>query len=192
MVTGLVAPINGRDHRLLRRSAAPTAPSRSGGRVAARPGATPSTSTLRSPIHSVSNGPDRQSLGQRPGRQRRGAPLTKTRTPLTRPSAEAREPQQTLFSWAEFMAEKPVKLKGRGRKAQPATAFLFDWRSAWSRSGRRSWAARAARPVQKRVRPSQIVRRPHPAHPCMRTFFVARKTDRYSPARVLPAGPRRR
>ena len=27
MVTGLVAPINGRDHRLLRRSAAPTAPS---------------------------------------------------------------------------------------------------------------------------------------------------------------------
>ena len=42
-------------------------------------------------------------------------------------SDEAPEPQQTLFSWAEFMAEKPVKPKGRGRKAQPATASLFDW-----------------------------------------------------------------
>ena len=42
-------------------------------------------------------------------------------------SDEAPEPQQTLFSWAEFMAEEPVKPKGRGRKAQPATASLFDW-----------------------------------------------------------------
>ena len=25
------------------------------------------------------------------------------------------------------MAEGPVKPKGRGRKAQPATASLFDW-----------------------------------------------------------------
>lgn len=28
---------------------------------------------------------------------------------------EAHEPQQSLFSWAEFMAEEPVKPKGRGR-----------------------------------------------------------------------------
>ena len=35
--------------------------------------------------------------------------------------------QQTLFSWAEFMAEEPVKPKGRGRKTQPATPSLFDW-----------------------------------------------------------------
>ena len=42
-------------------------------------------------------------------------------------SDEAPEPQQSLFSWAEFMAEEPVKPKGRGRKAQPATASLFDW-----------------------------------------------------------------
>ena len=35
-------------------------------------------------------------------------------------SDEAPEPQQTLFSWAEFMAEEPVKPKGRKRKAQPA------------------------------------------------------------------------
>ena len=40
---------------------------------------------------------------------------------------EAPEPQQTLFSWAEFMAEEPVKPKGRGRKVQPTTASLFDW-----------------------------------------------------------------
>ena len=40
---------------------------------------------------------------------------------------EEPEPQQSLFSWAEFMAEEPVKPKGRGRKAQPATASLFDW-----------------------------------------------------------------
>ena len=40
---------------------------------------------------------------------------------------EAPEPQQTLFSWAEFMAEEPVKPKGRSLKPEPATASLFDW-----------------------------------------------------------------
>ena len=40
---------------------------------------------------------------------------------------ESPESQQTLFSWAEFMAEEPVKPKGRGRKPQPETASLFDW-----------------------------------------------------------------
>ena len=40
---------------------------------------------------------------------------------------EAAEGQQSLFSWAEFMAEEPVKPKGRGRKAQPASTSLFDW-----------------------------------------------------------------
>ena len=37
------------------------------------------------------------------------------------------EPQQSLFSWAEFMAEEPVKPKGRNRKPQPAAASLFEW-----------------------------------------------------------------
>ena len=37
------------------------------------------------------------------------------------------EPQQTRFSWAEFMAEEPVKPKGRGRKAEPSSLSLFDW-----------------------------------------------------------------
>ena len=40
---------------------------------------------------------------------------------------EADEPQQTLFSWAEFMAEEPVKPKGRGRKPQPASLSMFEW-----------------------------------------------------------------
>ena len=42
-------------------------------------------------------------------------------------SDEAPEPQQTLFSWAEFMAEEPVKPKGHSRKAQPATLSMFEW-----------------------------------------------------------------
>ena len=37
------------------------------------------------------------------------------------------EGQQSLFSWAEFMAEEPVKPKDRGRKAKPAPPSLFDW-----------------------------------------------------------------
>ena len=39
---------------------------------------------------------------------------------------EATEPQQTLFSWAEFMAEEPVKPR-RNRKPQPATLSMFEW-----------------------------------------------------------------
>ncbi len=40
---------------------------------------------------------------------------------------EADEPQQTLFSWAEFMAEEPVKPRGRGSKPQAATLSMFEW-----------------------------------------------------------------
>ena len=40
---------------------------------------------------------------------------------------EAEEPQRSLFSWAEFMAEEPVKSKRRGRKPQPATISMFEW-----------------------------------------------------------------
>ena len=42
-------------------------------------------------------------------------------------SDEAPEPQQSLFSWAEFMAEEPVKPKGRKRKPQSATLSMFEW-----------------------------------------------------------------
>ena len=39
----------------------------------------------------------------------------------------AEEPQRSLFSWAEFIAEQPVKPKGRKRKSQPATISMFEW-----------------------------------------------------------------
>ena len=35
--------------------------------------------------------------------------------------------QQSLLSWAEFMAEQPVKPKRRNGKPQPATKFMFEW-----------------------------------------------------------------
>ena len=38
---------------------------------------------------------------------------------------DAVEPQQSLFSWAEFMAEVPVKPKSR--KAQAPSLSLFEW-----------------------------------------------------------------
>ena len=37
------------------------------------------------------------------------------------------EPQQTLFTWAEFVAEQPESRKRRGGKAQPASQSLFEW-----------------------------------------------------------------
>ena len=40
---------------------------------------------------------------------------------------EADEPQQSLFSWAEFMAEEPVKTRGRGGKTQAPSLSLFEW-----------------------------------------------------------------
>ena len=39
---------------------------------------------------------------------------------------DAEEPQQSLFSWTEFMAE-PVKPKGRKSKAQAPSLSLFEW-----------------------------------------------------------------
>ncbi len=46
---------------------------------------------------------------------------------------ETLEPQQTLFSWAEFMGEEPTKPKGRGRKPQPATLSMFEWAMSMER-----------------------------------------------------------
>ena len=40
---------------------------------------------------------------------------------------ETPEPQQSLFSWAEFMAEEPVRPKGRRRKPKAAAVSLFEW-----------------------------------------------------------------
>ena len=55
---------------------------------------------------------------------------------------EAPEPQQSLFSWAEFMAEEPVKPKGRS----PPPSRCSSGRSRRSRSGRPSRSAWDARP----------------------------------------------
>ena len=40
---------------------------------------------------------------------------------------EVDESQQTLFSWAEFMAEESVKPKVRKGKSQPASISMFEW-----------------------------------------------------------------
>ena len=45
------------------------------------------------------------------------------------------EPQQSLFSWAEFMAEEPVKPKGRKSKPQPATLSMFEWALTLEKEG---------------------------------------------------------
>ena len=39
---------------------------------------------------------------------------------------EVPEPQQSLFSWEEFMAEKPVKPKRSRRKPQPTSLSMFE------------------------------------------------------------------
>ena len=40
---------------------------------------------------------------------------------------EEPEPQRSLISWAEFMAEEPVKPKRRNGKPQPASLSMFEW-----------------------------------------------------------------
>ena len=40
---------------------------------------------------------------------------------------EAPEPQQSLFSWAEFMANEPVKPNRRNGKHRPASLSMFEW-----------------------------------------------------------------
>ena len=40
---------------------------------------------------------------------------------------EEPEPQRSLFSWAEFMAEEPVKPKRKNGNPRPATLSMFEW-----------------------------------------------------------------
>ena len=37
------------------------------------------------------------------------------------------EPQRSLFSWAEFMAEEPARPKARRGRPQPASMSMFEW-----------------------------------------------------------------
>ena len=53
-----------------------------------------------------------------------------------------------MFSWAEFVAEKPVKPRGRKRKPQPAS--LRCSRGCWNGSGRRRRLAWDGRPPHYR------------------------------------------
>ena len=40
---------------------------------------------------------------------------------------EPAEGQQSLFSWAEFLAEEPAQPQGRNGKPKPASTSLFEW-----------------------------------------------------------------
>ena len=48
-------------------------------------------------------------------------------TPWSNGHEEAPETQQSLFSWAEFMAEMPVKRPRKNGKPKPATLSMFEW-----------------------------------------------------------------
>ncbi len=41
--------------------------------------------------------------------------------------SKAPEPQQSLFSWAEFLVQEPVGSRGRKSKPQPASLSMFEW-----------------------------------------------------------------
>ena len=55
------------------------------------------------------------------------APVNGNGTNGHRDEVEEPEPQQSLFSWAEFMAEEPAKPKRKNGKPQPATMSMFEW-----------------------------------------------------------------
>ena len=67
----------------------------------------------------------------------------------TRPT----EPQQSLFSWAEFMAEEPVKPRAGAARPRPRHCPCSSGR--WNRSGRKSRSAQDARPQGHGRRSSQ-------------------------------------
>ena len=83
---------------------------------------------------------------------------------------EAPEPQQTLFSWAEFMAEEPSSRRAGAARPSPQPRPCSIGRSALRRSGRRSRSARGARPVRKEgaVAASAAA---SPGFRCMRPFL---------------------
>ena len=99
---------------------------------------------------------------------------------------EAPEPQRTLFSWAEFMAEEPVKPKGRkplARSAIPLRVGAHPGAGERGGTGRRGALDRkdtgeaiagmaVASPDWRCMRP--FLRFNRTARPCVRAFFVAR------------------
>ena len=85
-------------------------------------------------------------------------------------SDEAPEPQQSLFSWAEFMAEEPVKPKGRGRKPQPAATSLFEWALEMEQEREAEPVGQGARPDAKGEGIANGAM-PSPCWSCMRPFL---------------------
>ena len=66
------------------------------------------------------------------------------------------EPQQSLFSWAEFIADEPVKPKGR----QPATLSMFEWAMSMEQSRRGRAGRRRTLDRTDTGRPPHMGRRP--------------------------------
>ena len=48
---------------------------------------------------------------------------------------EASEPQQSLFSWAEFQSETPVKAKSRSQRPKLSSHSLFEWAPSLEQEG---------------------------------------------------------
>ena len=92
---------------------------------------------------------------------------------------EATEPQQSLFSWAEFMAQKPVKPKGRSHKPQPATLSMFGV-GADSGTGARGRAGRRGTLDQAKIRgrPPSAAASPLAGHVCGPFCVSAPASDR--------------
>ena len=55
---------------------------------------------------------------------------------------EAREPQRTLFSWAEFMAEETPEAEPRRRRYEAPTLSLFEWALEQEQAGALARATR--------------------------------------------------
>ena len=86
---------------------------------------------------------------------------------------ESEDAQQTLFSWAEFMAEEPAGPKGRGRQPQPATASLFEWADAGAGAGGRTGRRRTLGHYT-RVGGRRYICGVLPLSTCMRPFCISR------------------
>ena len=92
------------------------------------------------------------------------------------PPAWPADRQQSLFSWAEFMADEPVKPRGRGRKPQPASLSMFEWAmtleqqregepvGAGRQTARQRGGRRSCMPLFLQLRPVPL---PWPGHMCL-------------------------